>query len=426
MMSAALQTFSLAAEYVDAEAERGLIAAVAGRPSLRFELADLLPPGVIAVEPEVWAAVADACEKDTPAALPEGWSPVADPQATAQRLADLYQRRQVAEEQARLAKDLRSEKPMPQVLADHEAGIARIQSTVREFQGGRLLLGSDLAQEVLADAEARKKQRDETGRPVMGLPFGLKRLDEITGGLNPGLYVLGGPPGGGKTTLSVQVMTCVAAAGTPVVYVSYENSPANIVQKALCAKAGVSPRDVDRGTADLKQLRVAAFELRDALSRLAVVGGTAKLTLAEVRARAMQMMNRWKSSRVLLIFDYLQRAAHGQGHDQLRHNVSALAGELRDLSTRLDSPVLVLSSQNRTGYGDGKASSNLATLKESGDLEYTADVVLFLTPSEKRTATPPALAVDLSIEKNRYGESNVRVPLIFKRDIGALREEAHR
>jgi len=79
----------------------------------------------------------------------------------------------------------------------------------------------------------------------------------------------------------------------------------------------------------------------------------------------------------------------------------------------------VVSSQNRPGQG----TANLTSLKESGDLEYSADTAMFLVEAQKRTATPPARAVDLVLEKNRYGDKG-KVELIFKPDIGTFREEA--
>ncbi len=67
----------------------------------------------------------------------------------------------------------------------------------------------------------------------------------------------------------------------------------------------------------------------------------------------------------------------------------------------------------------------LDSLKESGDLEYTADAVLFLTQAKESQATPPARAVDLTLAKNRNGDIG-KVELIFRPDIGDFREVARR
>jgi replicative DNA helicase len=129
------------------------------------------------------------------------------------------------------------------------------------------------------------------------------------------------------------------------------------------------------------------------------------------------------ASTCLVIFDYLQRAAPGQGYKEARTNVSMLAGQLRDLATCIDCPILAISSQNRAqgNYGAGRGSAQIDSLKESGDLEYSADSVIFLHQAE-RTAAPPAIALDLTISKNRFGPVGV-VPLIFRANLGQIREE---
>ena len=98
---------------------------------------------------------------------------------------------------------------------------------------------------------------------------------------------------------------------------------------------------------------------------------------------------------------------------------------LHELALGLHSPVVALASQNRSAsnYGNGKGSAALDSLKESGDLEYAADVVLFLTEAQERCATPLARAVELTVAKNRQGDTG-KLSLIFRPDLGTMREEA--
>jgi replicative DNA helicase len=69
--------------------------------------------------------------------------------------------------------------------------------------------------------------------------------------------------------------------------------------------------------------------------------------------------------------------------------------------------VLALASQNRAQghYGNGKGV-----------------VVLFLTEALDRQATLPARAVELTVAKNRHGDTG-KVALIFRPDLGTMREE---
>jgi replicative DNA helicase len=274
-------------------------------------------------------------------------------------------------------------------------------------------------------------QREATGSAMFGVPTGFGQQDNLLGGPNEGLYLLAGPPPGiGKTTLALQLAAAVTK-DVPVVVVTFEHAPANLTLKLLCARAGMNLRDVQRGYADLAKLRAAAEAWQPVAEHLAVVEGSSQLTVAQVRTQARRAMRQHQVERCLVIVDYLQLwakvAEDLRGNFSVRERVDMLGGLLRELALGLHSPAvaLALASQNRSAgnYGNGKGTAALDSLKESGDLEYAADVVLFLTEAQERLATPPARAVELTVAKNRHGETG-KVGLIFRPDLGTMREEA--
>jgi replicative DNA helicase len=342
---------------------------------------------------------------------------------------DLHQRRLLAAAQERLAQALFDETtPATDLLTLLEEETLRVQAALRSADAGRLQWASTLLPQVLADAEARRLQRETTGRAVLGVPTGLAHLDHLLGGFTEGLYLLAGAPGMGKTTLALQ-LAAAATVDVPVVVVTFEHASANLTLKLLCARPGINPRDVQRGYADLGKLRAAADAWQPVAQRLAVVEGSSQLTVAQVRAQARRAMRQHQSERCLVVIDYLQLwakvAEDLRGNFSVRERVDMLGGLLRELALGLHSPVLALASQNRSAgnYGNGKGTAALDSLKESGDLEYAADVVLFLTEAQERLATPPARAIELTVAKNRHGDTG-KVGLIFRPDLGTMREEA--
>lgn len=296
----------------------------------------------------------------------------------------------------------------------------RGQTTKAELQSGPQLIAA-----VLAEAERKRQKRRDTGKAVIGITTGFSKLDLLINGWYAGLHVIAAGPGVGKTTLCLQFAWEALRSGYPVLYVSYENAPQNLMLKILCARAGVSAAEVERGYGDVEKLQEAEAEGSSYWDQLRVMEGDGRLRMAAVEQAMRALLEKHKASEGLIIFDYLQRGAHGIGYDQLRQNVSQLTGELRETAMRLSCPVIAISSQNRSGgdYGRG-GSGALDSLKESGDLEYGADTVsLLFQPGDITQPPAPARELELKIAKNRFGAvGSLRV--VFRPDTGIFREKA--
>jgi len=390
------------------------------------------PAGPFNTHEEAYEALAEAAQAGQPSPeldLPE---PAEDatrcpPATLAAELKDLWQRRQVAELQQDIAGAVGNrETPAAEIVSALVEQAAGIEASLHTDGVGRLCYPADLVPEVLQQARKAREAHQATGSHITGVTTGLQKLDDILGGLPAGLTILSGGPGVGKTTLALQIAIAAAEAGTPALYISFENSPANLTTKGICAVGGLDSKKVRRGQLPVEQLQAAAEQYRAKAERLAIIAGHPELTRGQLRGRARRLMNRFGAERCLIVVDYLQlyakAAADLRGMREVRAKVEAMGADLQALASRLDSPVLALSSQSRgAGYGSG-GSTNLDTLKESGDLEYGADAVVFLTESPDRMASAPARAVLLAISKNRHGTTG-QLPLIFRPDLGRLRPE---
>lgn len=419
--------FNLADEYQDPNLERRVLASLSQDPDLYWEHD---PSAKLFTERETdFETRRDAIEAgEEPPGVPGEWEPAEDPAAAFDRLRDLWQRRELAEIEDALNGRIRSGEPAGQILQDLEEEAAEIRGELQSGEAGALQANEDVLSEVLSEAEEAREHYQATGDPIRGVKTGISRLDEITGGLQPGLTILSGGPGIGKTTLALQIGADAASEGVPVLYVTFENSPRQLVLKGMGRVGGVNPKDVRRGTVPLGETKAAAEKWREKARRLSFIEGRSDLSPGQIRGKARRWMNRFGADRCLVVVDYLQlyakAASELDGTDTLRERVERMGQRLTELSMQLRSPVLAIASQNRGAkYSDGGRAS-LDTLKESGDLEYGADVVAILTEPDDRQATDPASPVNLTVAKNRNGETG-RVELIFRPDRGTMRPESY-
>lgn len=246
----------------------------------------------------------------------------------------------------------------------------------------------------------------------------LAGLDAILGGgLEPQrLMVLLGAPGGGKTTLANQIAVHAADSGRAVYYVTSEDIPFNLLAKTLARQSQTNYTAILKGYPDQRERieqALKTYQESKAATRLRYLDATMGTTLSTIRERAAAHFEQFKDAGSgILVIDYLQRlarslSAYRDGRQDLRLAVTALSEELRAIATGLDCCVIALAAQSRaSGYGNGNGAGKnaLASGKESGDIEYTADTVMAIVDDEMRTMQVPWLqAKVLRVDKNRQG-----------------------
>ena len=104
----------------------------------------------------------------------------------------------------------------------------------------------------------------------------------------------------------------------------------------------------------------------------------------------------------LIIVDYLQLVDAGADRDKRHLEVAAISRHMKTMSKQLAVPVLTLSALNR---GEENQEPTLSRLRDSGALEYDADVVLFVWQSKTGSS--------IIVGKNKEGQRG-RVAMLFE------------
>jgi len=423
------KSFSLADRFREPGNEASLLAAISKNQSIYWDLHDHLIPEAFSLENKtLFLKMAKAIEAQEELAPMDGVEATEEPFQMATHLADLYRRRLVAELHQKGSQDLDGDRPATELITDLELNLAKVQTAFRQVNVGQIRGVDSIFPDLLQEVKTAYDHRKLTGNSTRGLPTGIEQLDERLGGLQAGVHILAAEPGCGKTTLALQIASHVSSKGYPVIFVTFEETAEKLTLKAICSRAKLSFKEFIEGNCDPQKLEDAYREYGPSLSGLSFIGGNPGTTVAQVKAKAMSAIAKMRSKataekrppvdRCLIVVDYLQNWASAKKEfSDFRHVVGALVGELRSLALSLKSPVLVISSQNRGGQN----SSDLTSLKESGDLEYTADSAMFLVANQSFPVSPPARGVDLILRKNRYGEAGSSpMELVFKPDIGSF------
>lgn len=267
---------------------------------------------------------------------------------------------------------------------------------------------------------------------------GFRVLDGYLNGIHAGLYVLGGMSGTGKTTLLHQISDYLALTGHTVFYVSLEQGKFEIASKSIVREAHKLNKSMGITRKRLTTLKMTAEEnklIRQAKNRyinqyadrLNIIEGNFNFNL--IRLEEMIILHRRMTGKPpIIVIDYLQilppLAPNLSDKQAVDTNVTALKRIARDYQTA----VFVVSSMNRKSYSQ---AVNYDSFKESGGIEYTADVLIglhnglwnsykFQAKSEKKQMEllkasnevyPKKL--ELVILKNRFAESNKSVLFNF-------------
>lgn len=277
-----------------------------------------------------------------------------------------------------------------------EASLALV--TLQQRSGARDVARiGDLVPAMLDRFEARQKQ----GKIVTGVPTGLRKLDRLTGGLQPKNYIcIAGRPGQGKTSMAVALAAraAVEGGGWALVF-SLEMSRDELLEKWFSQRARIDSEKLRRGEisgADWQRINATAADLSSA----ALYVDDEAFTLPALRAKALRCRAKHPGPGGVVVIDFVQlvRAVEAQGRGKRESNRSQeLAGisqGIKELAKQLDVPVVVVAAMNREIEKRG-GDPLLSDLRESGSIESDADVIIFLAPVYEPGANRHAQAIEI-------------------------------
>ena len=290
-----------------------------------------------------------------------------DIQQHARYLHDLSIRRKFFEIAAMLNENSVSEKDdLDEVIQTANAMLSGLE-TVQEDKIKRMNDGLELVYSTMC--ANMMDEKSQTGKLT-----GFDKFDSRTGGLQKSDFVvIAGETSQGKTSFALSIVHNLAKNGEKAAIYSLEMNMLQICARMTAMESGISSRDIMYSKLDNER-----FEI--------VSNGIGKLQDAEVYIDESSTSNistilysmrhlKKKYGVEVFVIDYLQLVSAPALRGNKEQQTAYIARELKNIAKELDVTVIALSQLSRNR---DNPEPSLSRLRDSGQIEEAADVVMFV------------------------------------------------
>ena len=278
-----------------------------------------------------------------------------------------------------------------------EAEILELNS--KQHSGGLIPVKSMIMAH-LEDMENRKPG-------LTGIKTPWDDLNYMTNGLHRSdLIIIAGRPSMGKTSVGIQLACGVALNGSHVAIFSLESKKERIVDKMLMQQARI----------DGQRMRIGSLSQRDwdMANRIGAklhgsslhIDDNSNVTVLDIRSRCRRLKQ--KAGLDLVVIDYLGLINSHKKAENRNLEIGYMTKALKGLAKELDVPVVLLAQLNRQVSSRANKMPILSDLRESGNIEQDADVVMFVHRDEYYNADSEKKGIaEFVIAKQREGPTGI-------------------
>lgn len=270
---------------------------------------------------------------------------------------------------------------------------------------------SRLIEELLEIAPSRKREIShiindtidtlKTGKNI--IPFGYKQLDNIAGGMTrKELTVIGGRPGHGKTTLTINIVNSLLKQGYRVMVFNREMSNIEMIKKFMIMESGdlkyehLRVGDIEEGRMEV--INIMADELKNNLSNLIMYDDIRTL---EDGIREIQ-----REKPDIVVDDYIQLIkTQNKGNKDRRFEIEDILTEYKWVCKKENCAGILVSQLNREIEKRLQPRPRLADFAESGTIEQTAETALLVFYGHNfNDEKYDRYEIEIICDKARYGK----------------------
>lgn len=262
-----------------------------------------------------------------------------------------------------------------------------------------------------------------------GFESGFEMLDTVVDGWNKGtMYVIGARPSIGKTAFALAILMGLAKKGTPVSMFSLEMSADSLYTRSVSAQSCIPMWQIKKGVIGNDKRQIQKYMIAsNTLSQLPIRVFDSDIDNDKVLYSKIRYEARIKGSKVIII-DHLGLIEVSDSSGQRYVDVGRITKTLHKMARELDVCIIVLAQCGREAEGK---KPNISLLRESGNIEQDADVIMLLHRQRelddvKERENPDAeYPTDVIVAKNRDGRTGT-VTFSFKPLYMRFREDNNR
>lgn len=249
-------------------------------------------------------------------------------------------------------------------------------------------------------------ERHTSKQPVKYLQWGISKLDMRLYAEQGDFIILGGYPSDGKTALALS-FSWHQSQTMKVGFFSLETSKDKVFDRLGAMITGIPMGRTKHNQMDDADWGKVAASSRDICGRQLDIIPAAGLSAREV-------LNLAKAREYQVIYiDYIQLLQPENPKAPRYEKVSQISMDLHTMANQYGIAVIGLSQLSRPEKGQAKKEPRMSDLRESGQLEQDADIILLLYRPHTEDSDGSRPERFLKIAKNKEGQAFLNIALDF-------------
>ncbi len=232
--------------------------------------------------------------------------------------------------------------------------------------------------DVLSRVHDKLEYRMYHSNGITGLPSGLTDLDEYTAGFQKqDLIVVAARPSMGKTALALQIADQISRKEKKTtLFFELEMSEEKLTERLIANIGNINGHKLNTGLIDEGEYEKVVHAMTELCESELVIDVQPAITIAEMKAKARKVKR--DGGLDCIIVDYIGLIGPPERGMSRYDQVSENTRQLKQMAREFDVPVIALSQLSRSVEQRQDKRPMLSDLRESGEVEQTADVVMFL------------------------------------------------